>query len=201
MFGVTERQTKSPAIGGRRSVGALAMTNAAGSNFLSLARFAARGVARVTRIVRRQIDGNRETRTSIDRRTMTSATTILRPHSGCHVLGVIKLDTESLLKVSRKISERRLVAIHICMTDHAHRDSWSSELAQVTTGAGTVTGKVWGRSIIRPLMTRIALQRRVLLTRMQELGIINVWPLRPDDIRETCNNEAPGSQRENHAEE
>jgi len=58
MFGVTERQTENPAIGGRRSVGVLAMTNAAGSNFLSFGRFAARGVARVTRIMRGQIDGN-----------------------------------------------------------------------------------------------------------------------------------------------
>ena len=132
---------------------------------------------------------------------MTGATTRLWPHPRSHVLGVVKLDTESLLKVSRKISERRLVVIHICMTDHAHRDSWSSELAEVTTGAGAVTRKARRRRIVGPLMARIALKRRVLLTRMQELGIIDVWPLRPDDIRETCNNQAPSSQIENHAEE
>src|SRR5215510_5082798 len=114
------------------------------------------------------------------------------------MLGVIKLDVESFLECSLKISERRLVAIHVCMTDHAHRDGWSSELAQVTTGAGAVTRKVRRRRIVRSLMARIALKRRVLLTRMQELGIIDVWPLRPDDIRETCNNQASGTRGENN---
>ena len=58
------------------------------------------------------------------------------------------------------------------MADRAHRDLRCCELAAMTVGAGFVTGKPRGRRIVCAFVTGVAGKGIVLLTRVEEFGVV-----------------------------
>ena len=84
------------------------------------------------------------------------------------MLCVIEFHVEVLFKSIRKSFARRVVAVHVLVTDRAHRDVWRRELSQVTTCAGFVTRETGARRIVSAAMTIVATERRVFGTCVEE---------------------------------
>lgn len=116
------------------------MTHIARSNLFSAGRFACRGVATVTLAVSVQPGGNRQRDTSVQR-SVTSRATALRSRGAGHVLGMIELDVETLLEDCWKTLQRRVLAIHIRVTNRAHGNRCRYELAHMTTLTSGVPGE------------------------------------------------------------
>jgi hypothetical protein len=72
---------------------------------------------------------------------MTGCTSTRRPGGAIHVLSVVELDVEALIKLHRETFQGRVAAIDVCMTDDTHRDSGRYKLTGVTTDAGFVAWK------------------------------------------------------------
>lgn len=69
------------------------------------------------------------------------------------VLRVIKFHIEAFLKTSRKVFQRRSIAVHINVTDRAHGNLRGSELAYVTVLARAVAWELWTGGVICSLVT------------------------------------------------
>ena len=76
---------------------------------------------------------------------MTRGTVIFWPRRAGHVLRVIELHVEGLFELLGKRFQRRVVAVHIGMTDRTHGNVRRGELRQVTSRAVFVSGEVRSR--------------------------------------------------------
>lgn len=72
------------------------------------------------------------------------------------MLRVIEFHVEALFEAIGKSFARRIIAVHILVTDGAHWNVRRCELRQVTTRAGFVTRKTRPRRIVSAAMTIIA---------------------------------------------
>ena len=125
------------------------MTNTARRHFSTSVRLAARGVASVTTVVCIQTNRNGQRRAAQEWFVVTAVAAIARARGAGHVLRMVKLHIEALIEPRRETLKRRVGALHIRMTNLAHRNSRSDELGQVTVGAGLVTGKFRSGRIVR----------------------------------------------------
>ena len=87
---------------------------------------------------------------------MTGNTAVCRTTRAAIVGGVVKFHIKTLVEFGGKCPQRRGRALHIGMTNRAHRRLRRDKLRQMTIDAGGMTGKARRNRIIRPLMTRIA---------------------------------------------
>ncbi len=87
---------------------------------------------------------------------MTTPAAVFGPSVSSHVLRMVELHIEAFLKLIRKDFARRIVPVHVLMTDRAHRNIRRRELRQMTAGAGFVTGKTRTRRIVRSVMAVVA---------------------------------------------
>ena len=113
-------------------------------------------MAGVTLIVSCDSRRNRQRGAASQRRAVASGATILWPRGAGHVLRVIELHVETLFESIGKRFTWRIVPIHVCVADRAHRNVWRRELRQVTSCAVFVTGKAGPRGIIVSMVTRRA---------------------------------------------
>ena len=93
---------------------------------------------------------------------MTTHATIRWPRRACHVLRVIELHVEALFELIRKWLARRVIAVHVLVTDRAHRNIRRGELRKVTAGTGFVSRETRSCGIVGPAMTVVAGERSVL---------------------------------------
>ena len=99
---------------------------------------------------------------------MTSEAATLRPTRTSIMLCVIELNVKTLVELCGKTLERRITAVHIGMTNDAHRNRRSCKLRKVTVSACLVAGKSWGGRVVAASVTRSARDRRVTLTPVNE---------------------------------
>src|SRR5215212_5689498 len=138
---MAERVTIRAGVGGSWPIRFLIVADSAGCNLASRTRFTRRCVARVAIVVCSKICGNRQSNAAIDGRAVTTCAAFLRTRCAGHVLSVVKLDVERLVKVCRKIFQRWIVTANVGMTDDAHRYLRCCELATMAIGARFVTGE------------------------------------------------------------
>ena len=84
------------------------------------------------------------------------------------MLRVIELHVEALFESIRKSFARRIVPVHVLMTDRAHRDIRRGELRQVTSRACFVSREIRPGGIVAAAMTIVAAERYVFRTRVKE---------------------------------
>ena len=108
MFRMTEGEAKSARIGSSSRIRFLVVTNSARSNLSTRLRFAARCVAVVTLVVRRDTCGNRQRRCTPAGAAVAGGTSAGRPGGAGHVLRVIELDVEALAELCGKTLQRRV---------------------------------------------------------------------------------------------
>src|SRR5258708_35562213 len=106
------------------------MTNAATGQIAPSRGLTTRCMTNITLTVRVEARRNREGHAAIQLTIMTSNATILWLRRATEVLRVIKLYVETFFELIRKILERRLAAVHVRMTNLAHRAGGSDELIQ-----------------------------------------------------------------------
>ncbi len=109
---------------------------------------------------------------------MTRGAAVLWTARAGHVLGMIELQVEAFFELVWKGFQRRIITAHVSVADRAHGHICISKLRQMTTGAILVTRKTRPRRIIVPMMTSRAGGRRVTLTGVQELRVIEFVSLR-----------------------
>ena len=85
------------------------------------------------------------------------------------MLSVIELHVEALLELIRKSLPRWVVAVHVLVTDRAHRDVWRRKLRQVTAGAGFMPRETWPCRIVSAAMAVVATEGGVFRTCVKEL--------------------------------
>ena len=112
-------------------------------------------MTRVTDIVCRDIRWYRQAKTTVHQTCVTPIAARLWFCRTLHVLRVIKLHIETFFKSGRKAFQWRSIAVHIGVTDRAHRNLRRSELTDVTVLARTVAWKLRGGRVICSLVTRI----------------------------------------------
>ena len=118
------------------------MTNTAGRHFLPSVRLTARRVTGVTADVCIQPHRNGQGRAAQEWFVVTAVAAIRRARGAGHVLCMVKLHIEALIEPRRETLKRRVGALHVRVTNLAHRNGRSYELGQVTVSAGLVTGKL-----------------------------------------------------------
>jgi len=144
------------------------VTNAAGSQVAPVC-LRVRRVTGVAAVVRRDSHRNRQRGATSQTAAVATHATVLWPRRAGQMLRVIELHVEALFKLIRKSFARRVVAVHVLVTDGAHGDVRRRELRQMTTCAGFVSGKIGTRRIVGAAMTIIAAERRVFRTCVEEL--------------------------------
>src|SRR5258708_40282466 len=97
------------------------MTNAATGQITSSRGLTTRCMTNITLAVRVETRRNRQGHAAIQLPIMTSGATILWLGRTIQVLRVIELYVETFFELIRKILERRLAAVHVRMTNPAHR--------------------------------------------------------------------------------
>ena len=90
------------------------------------------------------------------------------------MLCVIESHVESFVEASRKSFQRRIVAGDVCVADNAHGDRGCCELSAVTISAGFVTREARGCGVVGSLVTGVAGEGTVSLTRVKKLGVIDL---------------------------
>src|SRR5437870_13694285 len=89
------------------------------------------------------------------------------------MLSMVEFDVEALFEIGWKTFDRRGRALHVRMTDDAHRQERSNKLLSMAVHAGPVTWKRRsGRIIRRPLMTVCAGKRRMTLARVLDCRVV-----------------------------
>src|SRR3989442_2203510 len=89
------------------------------------------------------------------------------------MLSMVEFDVEALFEIGRKTSNRRRCALHVRMTDGAHRYQGSKKLLSMAVHAGPVTRKQWSGRIVRgQLMTVCAAKRSMTLARVFERRVV-----------------------------
>jgi len=153
MLDVTESKAKRSGVSRRPGEGFLIVTNTAGRHLAAGVRLTVRSMAAVTTVVCVQANRNGQRRAAQEWFVVTSVAAIARARSAGHMLRMIKLNIEAFIEPRRKTSQRRVRTLNIRMTNLAHRNGRSYELAQVTVGAGFVAGKFWcGRIVAAAFM-------------------------------------------------
>lgn len=115
------------------------------------------------------------------------------------MLGVIKLHVKALVETRRKVLKRWISTACIGVTDKAHGDGWSRELAQVTTRARFMSWKTWRDSVIRRAIVAISARKGCMaLADMKELRIVETWILKRGYYSVTTRS---GKQNESNAED
>ena len=91
---------------------------------------------------------------------------------------MIELQVETFLKSVGEGCQRRIIAVHVRVANRAHGHIRSSELRQMAARAIFVTRETGLRGIIISMMTVRATNRRVTLTGVQELRVVEIVSLR-----------------------
>jgi hypothetical protein len=99
---------------------------------------------------------------------MAGRTSTRGPGGAVHVLSVVELDVEALIKLPREIFQGRVAAVDVRMTDDTHRDCSRYKLTGMTTDAGFVAWKNRRGRVVLALMTRSASERSMTLARVLE---------------------------------
>ena len=85
------------------------------------------------------------------------------------MLRMIELHVEALFELIGKSFARRIIAIHILVTDRAHRNIRRRELRQMTTCARFVSWETRPGRIVSAAMTIVAAERSVFGTCVEKL--------------------------------
>src|SRR3989442_14582017 len=100
------------------------------------------------------------------------------------MLSMVEFDVEALFEIGRKTSNRRRRALHVRVTDGAHRYQGCKKLLSMAVHAGPVTWKQWSGRIVRgPLMTVCAAKRSMTLARVFERRVVEFGTLGPQSRR------------------
>lgn len=153
MLCVTKGITKRARVCSRSSERLLGVTNSARSKLTSALSLAARCVTGVTLIVRSDPRRDAQCGRASTGACMTRRATISWPRRSVHVLRMIELHVEVLVELRGESLERRIGAVHIRMTDRAHRTVGCHKLSEMAFGAGLVSGKMRRRRVVAALMT------------------------------------------------
>lgn len=176
---MTKGETKGGGVGARAVISFLIVAHATRSELFTSGRLTGGRVTTVTAIVGTQANGNRKRYAAGAGSSVATLTTILRSRRAAHVLSMIKLHIEVLIKPSRKCLQRRGCTFDVAVADNAHRHIRSYELCQVAFRAHVVTWKLWCRSVVRSArVTGGARERCVALARMKEFGVVELRVLR-----------------------
>ena len=93
------------------------------------------------------------------------------------MLRVIEFHVEAFFELIGESLARRIVAVHVLMTNRAHRNIRRRKLGQMTTGAIFVAGKTRPHRIVRAMVTVRAGERRVPGARVQKFRIVLIASL------------------------
>jgi hypothetical protein len=156
----------------------LLVTNSTGRKLPPGLRLTTRCVAGVTLIVRSYARWNRQGGRTGTTAAVTCRAAACRARCFGHMLRMIKLHVESFIKRARETLQRRVTAVHIAVTDDAHRNSSGYELSRVASYAGFVTREERRRRIVFAFMAGIASQRCVALTGVLEDRVVQARSLR-----------------------
>lgn len=85
--------------------------------------------------------GNGERRGASTAAAMTGCTPTGWSGGAVHVLRVIEFDIETLIELCWETFQRRVAAVHVCMTDDTHRNGRRYKLPGVATDTGLVSWK------------------------------------------------------------
>ena len=105
---------------------------------------------------------------------MTTSAATLRSCRAVVVLCVIKFHVEWFVEGRGKIFQWWIVARRVRVADDTHRDLRRRELATMTISARFVTRKARRCGVVGAFVTRVAGERAVFLTRVQEFGVVAV---------------------------
>ena len=84
------------------------------------------------------------------------------------MLRMIELHVKALFESIGESFARRIVPVHVLMTDRAHRDIRCGELRQVTSRACFVSREIRPGGVVAAAMTIVAAERYVFRTRVKE---------------------------------
>jgi hypothetical protein len=104
----------------------------------------------------RDSGGNRQRRTASQTAAVATGATALRSRRTGQVLGVIEFHVEALFELIGKSFARRIISVHVLVTDRAHRNILRCELREMTSSARFVSGETGADGIVRAAMTIIA---------------------------------------------
>ena len=90
------------------------------------------------------------------------------------VLLVIEFYIEWFVEAGGKVFQRRIITARVRVADDAHRYLRCCELTAMTISARFVTRKARRCRVVGSFVTRVAGERAVFLTRVQELGVVAV---------------------------
>lgn len=173
VVGVTEGASERACVSARRTIRFLLVTDAARRDLTAGVRSARWRVTRVAVAVRGEVRRNRKSGAPANGRAVTSGATIRRPGGVGVVLRVIELYVERFVEAGGKVFQRRIVALRVGVTDHAHRDRGGRELSAMAVGAGLVTGKTRRRGVVGAFVTRGAGERAMFGARVEKLGVVS----------------------------
>ena len=131
-------------------------------------------MARVAAIVCGEIGRDRQPNAAIDRGSVTTRAAALRTCRAVVVLRVIKFHIEWFVEGGGKVLQRWIITACVRVADDAHRDLRRCELAAVTISARFVTREAWSCRVVCAFVTRVATERAVFLTRVQEFGVVAI---------------------------
>lgn len=154
----------------------MTVANAARSDLASGGRFTRWRMTSVTTVMRCQVRRNRHRDAAVCRR-MATATALWRACRSFKVLRVIELDVEAFVEACRKWFQRRIAALRVRVTDHAHRNRRRRELSAMAVGACFVTWEARCGRVVSAFVTGVAGEGTVFLTGVQKLRVIGLGAL------------------------
>jgi hypothetical protein len=90
---------------------------------------------------------------------------------------MIELQVEAFFEAAGKSLSRRLVTVHVRVADKAHGRVGRAELCSVASEAILVTGEAGLRGVVISMMTSRTRDRRMTLTRVQKLRVVQIVTL------------------------
>jgi hypothetical protein len=165
---VAERVAISTRVGGRGPVSLLVVTDAARCHLSTRVGLTLRRMTGVAVVVGGKVRRDRQTRAATHGGVMTACATSLRACGTDVVLGMIEFDVEPFVEARGKTLQRRIVAGDIRVADNAHRYRRRCELRTVTVSARLMTWETWRCRVVGSLVTRVAGEGTVTLTRVKE---------------------------------
>jgi hypothetical protein len=94
---------------------------------------------------------------------------------------MIELQVEGFFEAGGKSLSRRLVTVHVRVADKAHGRVGRAELCSVAFEAILVTGEARLCGVVISMMTSRTRDRRMTLTRVQKLRIVQIVTLRQSE--------------------
>jgi len=165
------RVAKRIVIGGRsRRCGRISLrfvTHAARSEVASVG-LRVRRVTGVTAVMRTDSGGNRQRGAASQTTAVATGTAAFRSRRARQMLRMIEFHVEALFESIRKSFARRIIAIHVLVTDRAHGDVWRRELGQMTSRARFVSRETRPGGIVSAPVTIVAAERCVFRTGVEK---------------------------------